>query len=183
MTYPPGNDPYSQGQQYPSSGGPYQAPGDPYQGQQYPPPGTDPYSQGQQYAPTSNPPYQQYPAYPPSGMPYSPPPQVVFVPGMGQRPTSGLAVASMVLGIVGFFTSCCTFGVLSLLAVILGHAGLSDTKRNNKGGSGMAVTGLVLGYVLLVPAVLFSIWVIFGAGMTALGGVAGIDTSATPTPS
>lgn len=53
------------------------------------------------------------------------------------RPTSGMAVASLVLGIVG----------VSLLAVIFGHVGLNDTRRHGKDGSGMAVAGLVLGYI------------------------------------
>src|SRR5205823_14978879 len=57
--------------------------------------------------------------------------------------TSGLAIASMVLGIVW------VFWVGSLLAVIFGHVALSQIKRSvgTLGGRGMAIAGLVLGYL------------------------------------
>jgi hypothetical protein len=57
------------------------------------------------------------------------------------RPTSGLAVASLVLGIVW------VWGIGSILAVIFGHIALSETKDGRKGGQGMAVAGLVLGWI------------------------------------
>lgn len=53
------------------------------------------------------------------------------------RGTSGLAVASLVLSLVG----------VSLLAVIFGHIGLNDTRRHGRDGAGMAIAGLVLGYI------------------------------------
>jgi len=67
------------------------------------------------------------------------------------RQTSGMAIAAMVLGIVGF----------SLLAVIFGHVALGDVKRNRKDGRGMAIAGLVLGYL----GVIF--WVILIVAMVA----------------
>lgn len=52
--------------------------------------------------------------------------------------TNGFAVTAMVLGIVG----------VSLLAVIFGHVSLGQIKRNpNESGRGMALAGVILGYV------------------------------------
>jgi len=88
-------------------------------------------------------------------------PQYVVVQ---KAPTSGLAVTSMVLGIVGLFVALCTFGVLSFVAVGLGHLALvQDVKRLGKSGKGMAIAGLVMGYVVVVP---MAIWL----GMACIGG-------------
>lgn len=57
--------------------------------------------------------------------------------------TNGMAVASLVLGIVWLFW------LGSLLAIIFGHVALRqiDSSQGTQGGRGMAVAGLVLGYV------------------------------------
>lgn len=107
--------------------------------------------------------YPPGPPYPPAlagGYPH-PGPQI-FVVG-NQAPTSGLAVASLVLGIIGILGGWCTFAIPCILAVILGHAGLNETKANAKQGRGMAVAGLVLGYVCLVPAALLFVFMFLGS--------------------
>jgi Domain of unknown function (DUF4190) len=73
--------------------------------------------------------------YPPYAQQY--PPQQVPV----ARPTSGLAVAALVLGILWLW------GIGSLLAVIFGHLAMSETRDGRKGGQGLAVAGLVLGWI------------------------------------
>lgn len=56
--------------------------------------------------------------------------------------TSGLAIASMVLGILW------VYWIGSILALIFGHVALSQTSRDETlRGRGMAIAGLVLGYV------------------------------------
>ncbi|MDA2979216.1 MAG: DUF4190 domain-containing protein [Actinomycetota bacterium] len=57
--------------------------------------------------------------------------------------TNGLAIASLVLGILWLWW------VGSVLAVIFGHVSLSQIKVSNgtQGGRGMAIAGLVLGYI------------------------------------
>jgi hypothetical protein len=63
--------------------------------------------------------------------------------------TSGLAVASLVLGILWFA------GAGALMAVIFGHAALSSMKHDRYlQGRGLAVAGLVLGYIGLAGATL-----------------------------
>lgn len=63
-------------------------------------------------------------------------------------PSSGLAIASMVCGIVGYLT-CYFVAILGIPAVICGHMALSQIKNSPvpMGGRGMAITGLVLGYL------------------------------------
>jgi hypothetical protein len=72
-------------------------------------------------------------------------------PALGPQQTSGLAIASLVLGIV------CLCGLGSLLAIIFGSVSLSQISksRGTLGGKGMAVAGLVLGIIGLAFVVLF----------------------------
>jgi hypothetical protein len=66
----------------------------------------------------------------------------------------------MVLGIVGILFGWCSLGIPSLLVIVFGHLGLNETKTGAKTGRGMAIAGLILGYVCLIPTVLITIWVI-----------------------
>jgi len=81
---------------------------------------------------------QQYP--PPPGQ-Y---PQQYGQPQFGGPPTktSGAAIGSLVCGILG----CIPF-VTSLLAIILGFIGLGATSKPGVQGKGLAITGLILGFV------------------------------------
>ncbi|MEU4419314.1 DUF4190 domain-containing protein [Actinoplanes sp. NPDC024001] len=157
---------------------PYSTPDSAPPTQGYPPP-QPPYQ-----APESAPPFPPQPYSPPvSGYPQSPPgypPQPGYpAPPMYQPvvvgrigpPTSGWAVASMVLGIVGLVLVFCAWGIPSLLAVIFGHIGLSETKRGEKSGGGMAIAGLVMGYILLGPAIILAV-------MGGLGGLGAMMSAA-----
>lgn len=73
------------------------------------------------------------------------------------RPTSTMAVVSLVMSVVGFAFGCCSFGVLSLLAIIFGHLALRETSDERVGGHGMAVAGLLLGYIGIGPAMFLSV--------------------------
>jgi hypothetical protein len=75
-------------------------------------------------------------------------------------PTSGLAIASMTCGIVGIMLSTGCVGVIGgLPAVICGHAALRSIKTSPipVRGNGMAITGLVTGYLACVS----SLWLVF----------------------
>jgi hypothetical protein len=63
---------------------------------------------------------------------------------------SGFAVAALVLGIIGLFLSWFTFGIPSMLAVVFGHVGVSRVRRGVGDGRGMAISGMVLGYLVIV---------------------------------
>jgi len=82
----------------------------------------------------------------PPGYPYPPQPYQVVA---DLRPTSTAGVVSLVMGCLGFMT----FGLTGIVAVILGHMSLKETKSNQVKGHGVAVAGTVLGYLTAVPAV------------------------------
>lgn len=78
--------------------------------------------------------------------PYAPPGAPGYYPPV--MPTSGLAIASMICGIVGYLT-CWFVGILGIPAVICGHMALNriNTSPYPVGGRGMAISGLILGYL------------------------------------
>jgi WD40 repeat protein len=71
--------------------------------------------------------------------------------------TSSLAIASLVLGLLSpLFLCVCNLSLLtSLTAVITGHLALGEIRRGGGrvDGSGLAVTGLVSGYLLLAVSI------------------------------
>ncbi|MFC5140736.1 DUF4190 domain-containing protein [Actinomycetospora rhizophila] len=121
----------------------------------------NPYGQPNPYA--QDPYGQPYPQDPYSGYPsgaYSPYPQGPYTPASyGAYPSgpavSGLAVAALVCGILGFFTA----GVASIAAVICGHLAWRETSSGQNTGHGMTIAGLVLGYIPIVGWILF--WLFF----------------------
>jgi len=60
-------------------------------------------------------------------------------------PNNGLAIGALICGIAEFFT----LGVAAIPAVILGHAARSQIRRTGERGDGMALTGLILGYLAI----------------------------------
>jgi hypothetical protein len=84
------------------------------------------------------------PGFPPGNYQPMPPPR-----------TSGAAIASLILGILG-----CVPLLTGVLAVILGMIGLGATKKPGVGGRGLAIAGLVLGLLSIV-------------GWTGFGGIMG----------
>jgi hypothetical protein len=71
-----------------------------------------------------------------------------------QQRTSGLAIASMVLGILWLYW------VGSILAIVFGHIALRQIKDGGGrvGGRGMAIAGLALGWIgaaVLIIVLLF----------------------------
>ena len=70
-------------------------------------------------------------------------------PNAAQTPSSGLAIASMVLGIVGLVTIC--FWYISfpcdVLAIVLGFVAKSKVTAGTGGGKGMAMAGIICGFI------------------------------------
>jgi hypothetical protein len=85
---------------------------------------------------------------PPPGGPSPAPVQPVYV---AVPRNNGLAIASMVLGIVWMYW------IGSILAIIFGHVALSQIKKSGgaQRGRGMAIAGVVLGYVGIALLVAF----------------------------
>ncbi|HWH35310.1 MAG TPA: DUF4190 domain-containing protein, partial [Acidimicrobiales bacterium] len=57
------------------------------------------------------------------------------------RPTNGLAIASLVLGIVWIYW------IGSVLALVFGYVAKRQIKQRDEAGGGMATAGIVLGWV------------------------------------
>jgi hypothetical protein len=120
--------------------------------QGYPPQGGQWPEQGAGYPPPPPP-----PGYPQTPYPYG-------APGMAQSyaapmppKSSGLAIASLICGIVGLCV-----GPTGVAAVITGHLALSNIKQSGGAvtGRGMAIAGLILGYIEIAFIILAIIYVI-----------------------
>ena len=107
-------------------------------------------------------------AYPPPSMPLQ---QAYQQPVYVQTPviittqsteTSGWAIASFVCSILG----------ISLLGVIFGHVALSGINKSNGqlGGKGLAIAGLILGYIPLAFEVFFLCFIVIAAMSAASSG-------------
>ncbi|OKH82355.1 hypothetical protein EB75_12765 [Mycobacterium sp. ST-F2] len=123
--------------------------------------------------PPPPPPATGYPApgYPPPVAPYPPvaqgypgmPPMPGMMP-MGYAPvpkTNGLAIASLVCSLLGLVTCAGT----SILGVIFGHLAKSQIKQSGEEGEGMALAGLIVGYIGLA---IFGLIALFYFGLIAV---------------
>jgi uncharacterized protein DUF4190 len=94
-------------------------------------------------------------------MAYQPQPQQPAYPA---QPSNGLAVASLVLGIVGLvFSFIPIVGVIAWPMVILGivFGGIALNKANQAPASsskGMAIAGLVCSIIGLVICIIWTVW-------------------------
>lgn len=86
------------------------------------------------------------PSYP---VPYRQSGGVVYV----ERETNGLAVAALILGLCGF----------AVVPVVLGHVALHQIRDRHQSGAGLAVAGLVLGYLQLTLYLIVLLIVVGGA--------------------
>ena len=125
-----------------------------------PPPPGPPNPQGPQgYQPPGyQPPGYQPPGYQPYGM--QPAPQA----------NSGMAVASLVLSLVGLIPCFWFFQVPGLLGTIFGFVGMKQTGNDAQRGRGMAIAGVVIGLILLAACVAFWIYVFANGNCHRVGG-------------
>jgi peptidyl-prolyl cis-trans isomerase B (cyclophilin B) len=111
---------------------------------------------GQRSGPAAPPPQFQQPQYQQQQPQYQPPqyqqqygvPQ--FVPVSNK--TNGMAIAALVVSLI-----CC-----APLGVIFGHLAISQINKTCEGGRGLAVAGLVIGYIGCALGILYMI-VVAGA--------------------
>ncbi len=155
---PPMPPPYTQGDAEPWSApavstSPQQ--GSPYAAPRYGvvvPPVSQPPQQGypQGYPPPPGLPPQGYPpppGLPPQGYPQGPYPQAAYATTFS-RGTNGMAIAALVCGLIGG----------GILGVIFGHISLSQINRTGEQGRGMAIAGLVLGYLTVAAWVIYIVF-------------------------
>ncbi len=125
-------------------------------------PGQAPYEQStfqpQGYSPGYVAAFQQPGGYPQSG----------YQPGMPAWPgggypgpkTNGLAIAALICGIAQFLG----FWLLGTIpAIVLGHIARKQIRQRNEQGAGLALAGLILGYVGIALTVIVVIIIIIAA--------------------
>ena len=80
--------------------------------------------------------------------PVSAPPPEQLPPAAQPAPTSGLAIASLVLGIIGIFTC----GLTALIGLILGIVAMRQVRKSHGtiGGGGIALAGTIVSAVFLL---------------------------------
>jgi len=106
-----------------------------------PPGGTHPYSTQPYNTQPYNTPSYGTPPYEPYGYPVHPYPPYPY-PYPAPR-TNALAIASLV----------CAF-LFAPLGIVFGHLSLSQIRRSGEDGRGLALAGLVIGYVVTIAAIL-----------------------------
>jgi hypothetical protein len=107
------------------------------------------------YPPPPPPPYYPQGQY---GQPY------YGAPPVQQRTTNGLAITAMVLGILWIWW------LGSILALVFGYMARKQIRENNQNGDGMAIAGIVLGWIGLGTLVIVALVAIAGAGSGSSGG-------------
>jgi hypothetical protein len=86
-------------------------------------------------------------------------------PATQQQPVNSLAIVSLVAGIAGYVIP--HPFIAGLVAIITGHMARGQIRRTGEGGAGLALAGMILGYVHLLLSILlvgFVLLVIFGVG-------------------
>jgi hypothetical protein len=125
----------------------------------YPTPATSAYPTPSPAYPAPDPAYPAYPPYPgqpyqPQGHPYATPAyQYGYVDPFGHaphRPTDGLAIASMVVSCIAVPAALCLYGFAGLIGIvgaILGHVSRRRIRTTGAGGDGMALAGVIVGWI------------------------------------
>ena len=100
--------------------------------------------------------------------PPPPPPPAPAYGGPPAKKTNVLAIVSLIASIAGFVIA---WGIGSIVGIICGHISLSQIKKTGEEGHGLAVAGLIVGYIGLALAILsvIIIAIVFGA-IAANGG-------------
>ena len=85
---------------------------------------------------------------------------------------SGMAIAALVLGILGL---CCCSIFAGIPALVVGwmENGKINRGESSSKGKGFAVAGIILGIISLLLGCLQVIWIIFWGGLGVLQGLAG----------
>jgi hypothetical protein len=87
-----------------------------------------------------------------------------------QEKASGMAIASLVLGILGF---CCCGIIAGIPALIIGYMenGKINRGESSPKGKGFCIAGMILGAIAIVLGCIQIIWIVFFGGMNVLQGM------------
>lgn len=88
-------------------------------------------------------------------------------PGYGYAaPTNGLAITSLVLSLLSFF-----FIITAIGGVICGHIARRQIRERGEGGDGLALAGLIIGYIFIAFMVIGLVFIVIGvAAAVSTGG-------------
>jgi hypothetical protein len=106
-------------------------------------------------------------AYPGSYPPPPPPPYVGYMPPP-TAPKNGLGIAALVVAIIALL-SVVGGVVLGVVAIILGFLGWGRARRGEANNGGVAIAGIVLGFLSIIEAIVvigFAVWGFDRAGGT-----------------
>jgi hypothetical protein len=110
--------------------------------------------------PYSDPGYGAYPGYQQSAVPASPGYGYGYGYGapMPVRQTNGLAVAAMVVSLASILLC----GYPAIVGAIMGHVARRQIRERGEGGDGMALTGVIVGWIVFALSILVTLaYVIF----------------------
>ena len=107
--------------------------------------------------------YGPQPPYPAYQQPYSPYPPA--------PPTNGLAIAALVCGVGGFVV-----GLSFIPAIICGHLARRQIRETGQQGAGLALAGLILGYVGII--LFIALVALIAVAMTKVSHTVGVPNGA-----
>ncbi len=100
--------------------------------------------------------------------PAPPPANFNSSPRVGKN--NNLAIASFVLGLSGVILSWFIMLIPSLLAIVFGHVSLRQMRVSGENGRNLALTGLILGYVITAMYLVIVIFFLLVVGKTLTTG-------------
>lgn len=92
---------------------------------------------------------------------YLPPPGYGGYPAQG---TNGLAIASLCCSVVG-----CIYGIPAILAIVFGFVARSQIKQTGQQGAGLALAGIIVGFVWIALGLAFLALVVAGIASDSSG--------------
>jgi hypothetical protein len=146
----------------PSQGGAFGEPQYPPAYPQSTPPATPPLCPAQSAAPAYPPPAYPQSPYGPGAYGQPPQPYGYQYPAPATAPTNTMAILSLVMAFV-----------FAPLAIVFGHIARKQMRQTGESGDGLAMAGLILGYVFTAIAVLTVALIVIAAvsfGVHATGG-------------
>jgi hypothetical protein len=140
---------------YPQQPGGWQDPSWPAANQPYSDPGYNGYS-----GPPADPGYGY--GYPQQQQPYDPAvaygaPAPAYPQAAPELKNNGLAIASLVVSIASLLTC----GLAGIIGAVLGHISRSQIRQRGDAGDGLALAGIIVGYVLFAMGLMFVAFIAF----------------------
>ncbi|MEV8507425.1 DUF4190 domain-containing protein [Actinoplanes sp. NPDC051475] len=80
----------------------------------------------------------------------------------GARPTEGMAIASLAISCVSVLGLCAwgVGGLLGILGAIFGHIARRRIRQSGAGGSGMALAGIIIGWIVTALMLAFAVLIV-----------------------